>query len=55
MNGQLEKVLYGNHIIREKQGFLEIDNAENNEQCQLKLQITTALGELLDLPVKELN
>ena len=44
MNGELEKLLYGNHIILEINGQVQIDPPiENNEQLQLKLRIEEAL------------
>ena len=44
MNGELEKLLYGNHIINEVNGHLQIDSGlEVNEQGKLKRQIIDAL------------
>lgn len=54
MDGTLEKLLYGNHIIKEKNGFLQIEISENNEQEKLKLKIGEALSEYLNLPLKKL-
>ena len=45
MNGDLEKLLYGNHIITEVDGQVQIDSPiENNEQLYLKFQIEEALS-----------
>jgi hypothetical protein len=48
MNGELERILYGNHIIPEVNGRLQVDvPAENNLQGKLKLAIAHALREYL--------
>ena len=48
MNGDLERLLYGNHVVKELNGELEIENAaENNEQAILKKQIVEALSKHL--------
>ena len=48
MNGALEQLLYGSHIIIEVNGRLQVDlPAENNEQGKLKLAIANALREYL--------
>jgi hypothetical protein len=55
MNGELEKLLFGNHIIREKEGCLQVEQTENGEQNNLKEQIAKALGDLMNLPVKKVQ
>jgi len=48
MNGKLERLLYGNHIITEINGQLQIDNVvQNQKQAALKLTITKALHKYL--------
>jgi len=48
MNGTLEKLLYGSHVILEVNGRLQVDlPAEHNEQGKLKLAIARALREYL--------
>ncbi len=51
MNGELEKMLFGNHIIREINGCLQIEMTENAQQESLKNVIATELGKLLRLPL----
>lgn len=53
MNGELEKLLFGHHIIAEKDGYLQVDVSGNDEQDKLKEQIVKALGELLGLPLQK--
>jgi hypothetical protein len=48
MNGELEKTLYGNHIITEKNGELQFDTRDT-EIGQLKYNITEALDNYLKL------
>ena len=44
MNGELERLLYGNHIINQVNGSLDFhDLREDTEQCRLKKQIAEAL------------
>lgn len=47
MDGNLEKLLYGNHIIREVNGHLIIDSPTDNEQSKLKYMIAQALSDYL--------
>ena len=50
MNGELERLLYGNHVIREVNGELDIESfPPRNEQCKLKRQIAEALDRHLHL------
>ena len=49
MNGKLEKLLYGNHIIKQVDGRLQIDDIiPSDKQSQLKLAVAKALKKLLD-------
>lgn len=51
LDWQLERLLYGNHIIREVEGTLQADVlAENKEQTELKLIIAGRLSEYLHMP-----
>lgn len=48
MNGKLERLLYGNHVIKEINGqVIEDVTAENTEQKRLKVEIAKALNEYL--------
>ena len=50
MNGELERLLYGNHVINETNGALEVEDIPtHNEQCKLKKQIAEALNRHLHL------
>ena len=53
MNGELEKLLFGNHLIAERDGHLQLDVTGNEPQDRLKEEIAKALGELLGLPVQK--
>jgi len=44
MDGNLEKLLYGNHIIKEVNGQLEMDLPDDNEQRELKTIIAQSLN-----------
>ena len=51
MNGELEKVLFGNHILKEINGVLEIDQIiPSDKQSQLKLAIAKELKKYLASP-----
>ena len=52
MNGDLEKLLYGNHRICEINGCLHVEPCENKEQEILKVNIAEALSKLLRIPLK---
>ena len=52
MNGELEKLLFGNHVLYEKNGFLEVEETGDEKLDRLRLSIAQALGDLLNLPVK---
>jgi hypothetical protein len=48
MNGDLERLLYGNHIVSEENGDLNADNLpDTNDQWKLKKQIVEALSKHL--------
>lgn len=48
MNGELEKLLFGNHIILETHGILEVDNKIHDlRQATLKLAIMRSLHQYL--------
>lgn len=48
MNGDLEKLLYGNHIIKETGGVFQADyTTEDTKMLQLKKAITKALQQYL--------
>ena len=51
MNGDLEKLLYGNHVIKEINGFLQIEIIEHTSQELLKLKIGEALSKLIGIPL----
>lgn len=53
MNGELEKILFGNHIICEKEGCLFLENAGNDVQKVLKERIAKKLSTLLNMPLKQ--
>ncbi len=53
MNGNLEKLLYGNHVIKERNGRLHVEIADSTEQEILKATIGEALGKFLHLPVEQ--
>lgn len=51
MNGILEKLLFGNHILKEINGVLQIDQIiPTDKQSQLKLAIADALNKHLASP-----
>lgn len=54
MNGNLEKLLYGNHVIRKRNGCLQMAIAGNSEQELLKATICEALAKFLHLPIKKM-
>jgi hypothetical protein len=53
MNGQLENILHGNHIIKEENGTLQLEISDNKEQNIIKERITKAMGQLLSLPINK--
>ena len=52
MNGELEKLLYGNHIIQVEDGHLQVEFSENNKQELLKLRVAEALAKFLRIPLR---
>jgi hypothetical protein len=52
MNGTLEKLLYGNHVIREKNGYLQVQTNTNTDQGKLKVKIAEALSNFLHVPLE---
>ena len=55
MNGQLEKLLYGNHILYAVNGELQVDSPlKTDDQSILKRQISEALSNHIET-VKLLN
>ena len=49
MNGDLEKLLYGNHILSGSNGHIMIESSdESNDQVKLKAQIARALNSYLE-------
>lgn len=49
MNGELEKVLYGHHIITEENGSLQAGVIPDAETAHLKNKVMEALDEWLSL------
>ncbi|MBB1286380.1 hypothetical protein HRH25_18495 [Flavisolibacter sp. BT320] len=52
MNGELEKVLFGQHVIFERDGFLFLETAGNEVQRILKEKIAVKLSAFLNIPLK---
>lgn len=51
LDGKLERLLYGNHIIKETAGVIQADAVwANKEQSELKLIIAAHLGKYLKKP-----
>ena len=50
MNGNLEKLLYGNHVIEQRNDHLQIEAANTTEQELLKAAIADALSQFLKIP-----
>lgn len=55
MNGELEKLLHGNHIITEINGCLNVEVSDNNKQEMLKAKIAEALSNLIRIPLKTIK
>ena len=55
MDGDLEKLLYGNHVIQEQNGYLQIEILENSEQEKLKITIAEALSNFLKMPLTKIE
>ncbi|NTS43572.1 hypothetical protein HRG84_22020 [Flavisolibacter sp. BT320] len=52
MNGELEKLLFGNHVICERDGFLFLEARGNDLQQAIKERIAVNLSKLLNIPLK---
>jgi len=51
MDWELERILYGNHIMNEVDGVIHANvKPENNDQAELKLTIAARLGHYLKVP-----
>jgi hypothetical protein len=53
MNGELEKLLFGNNVIREINGSLHLEISDNEPQGRLKMEIAKSLVKVLKIPLKE--
>jgi hypothetical protein len=53
MNGKLEKLLYGNHVIKQRNGCLVVEVTEPTEQGLLKQSIAEALSNFLHVPLEQ--
>jgi hypothetical protein len=51
MNGDLEKLLFGNNVIKEINGSLYLDDSENEMQERLKTEIAKSLEKILKIPL----
>ena len=55
MNGELEKQMCSNNVIREINGCLQVGLSGNKLQQQIKIAIAKALGRLIGKPVNEVE
>ncbi len=55
MNGDIEKQLCNNNIIKEINGCLQIELSGNKLQDHIKTEIAKALGKIIGKPVKEVE
>lgn len=53
MNGDIEKELCSNNIIREKDGQLQVERTGNPMQDQIRSEIARELGKTIGKPVWE--
>lgn len=53
MNGDLEKLLLGNNVIKEIDGSLHLDIPNDEPQGSLKTEIAKSLVRVLKIPLKE--
>lgn len=51
MDGELERMLFGHHVLLEKNGGVELVSTGNNIQDKLRESIAKALCELLAIPL----
>ncbi len=52
MNGSLEMLLYGNHVIKQRNDRLEVEAVKITDQELLKIAIAEALSEFLKIPIE---
>lgn len=50
MEVDLEVILYGDHVIKERNGYLQIEIFGTSERERLKLKIVEALKDFLKVP-----
>lgn len=55
MNGDLEKLLFGNHILCEREGVLFLESTGSEVQRLLKEKIAVKLSKLLNIPLKRVK
>jgi len=55
MDGEIEKQLCSNNIIKEINGCLQVDLSSNKLQNKIKSQVAKALGKIIGKPVKEVE
>ncbi len=55
MDGEIEKHLCSNNIIKEVNGCLEVELSSNKLQNKIKAEIARALGKIIGKPVKEVE
>jgi hypothetical protein len=48
MNGDLEKILYGNHVITEENGVLQLGIVPDSEAGRLKCKIAESIKKLIN-------
>ncbi|TDH24664.1 hypothetical protein EXU57_15115 [Segetibacter sp. 3557_3] len=53
MNGDLEKLLFGNNVLKEINGSLHVESTGNDLQGRLKLEIARSLVKMLHIPLTE--
>lgn len=51
MNGDLEKLLCSNNIIREINGSLQMEISQNKQQQLVKIAIANALSKFIGIPL----
>ena len=55
MNGDIEKQLCHNNTIKEINGCLQIELSGNSLQDQIKMEVARALGQIIGMPVREVE
>ncbi len=53
MNGDIEKLLCTNNMIREIKGCLHVNFSTNKLQNQIKFEVAKAFGKIIGKPLKE--